>query len=388
MEETDIFIAGGGIAGLTAAAVLAADGWSVTVADPSPPATGGGDTRSTAFLAPARRLFETAGVWDALAPHATRLDVLRAVDTSGWPPVERARRDFAAADLGEETFGWNVPNAVTRPALAEALESMAVNLRSAAFRSALVRDREAVVALTDGSRLSARLVIGADGRTSAVREAAAIGVALTRYGQRALAFTATHPEPHRNVSTEIYNRGGAFTLVPMRDVEDAHASAVVWMEDGPRAAELAAMDPHALGAEATTRSGAVLGPLTVASPVGTWPVVTQVARALMAPRTALIAEAAHVLPPIGAQGLNASLADIAVLAAFLGREDPGAEAGLADYARARHGEIRARAAAIDLFNRVCRSGTPAIQALRRAGLATVHDLPSIRRSVMRAGLGQ
>jgi 2-octaprenyl-6-methoxyphenol hydroxylase len=94
------------------------------------------------------------------------------------------------------------------------------------------------------------------------------------------------------------------------------------------------------------------------------------------------------MPPIGAQGLNTSLADVAALARWIGRYDPGAPAGLAAYARSRHGDIRARAAAIDLFNRVCRSGAPAIQGLRRAGLVAVHDLSPVRRGVMRAGLGR
>jgi 2-octaprenyl-6-methoxyphenol hydroxylase len=389
VERTDILVAGGGIAGLTAAAALAAAGWSVTVADPAPPGAGPADTRTTAFLAPARALFETAGVWNALAPSATRLDVLRLIDTAGWPPTERTRRDFAAADLGEETFGWNLPNATTREALARALGSMpGVTLRlGVGFRAALVRDREVIVTLTDGARLAARLVVGADGRASAVRDAAGSGATVTRYGQRALAFVVTHPEPHGNVSTEIYNRGGAFTLVPMADREGRHASAVVWMEDGPRAVSLAALDPVAFGAEATSRSASVLGPLEVALPVGVWPVVTQVADRLTAQRTVLIAEAAHVLPPIGAQGLNVSLADIAALAGSLRGDDPGAEAGLDAYARARQADIRARAAAIDLFNRVCRSGAPPVQALRRAGLSGLHDLAPLRRSLMRAGLG-
>jgi 2-octaprenyl-6-methoxyphenol hydroxylase len=173
----------------------------------------------------------------------------------------------------------------------------------------------------------------------------------------------------------------------MADREGRHASAVVWMEDGPRAVSLAALDPVALEAEATTRSAGVLGPLEVVPPVGAWPVLTQVADRLTAPRTALVAEAAHVLPPIGAQGLNVSLADIAVLAGSLRGDDPGAEAGLAAYARARQADIRVRAAAIDLFNRVCRSGAPPVQALRRAGLSALHDLAPLRRGLMRAGLG-
>ena len=390
MDETDIFISGGGIAGLTAAASLSARGWRVILADPAPPDGAATDTRSTAFLSPARRLFEEAGVWGELAHHATRLDVLRVIDTSGWPPVERTRREFAAFDLGEETFGWNVPNAVSRPALAKLLAVRAgVELRlGTGFRGLLVRDREAIVALTDGSRISARLVVAADGHASPVREAAGIGVSITRYGQRALAFAVTHPEPHRNVSTEIYNSGGAFTLVPLPDRDGHHASAVVWMLDGPDAARLADQGAEAISDEATTRSGAILGPLTVASSVGSWPIVTQVADRLTAPRVALVAEAAHVMPPIGAQGLNTSLTDVAALAQALAGDDPGAEMGLAAYAQARQGDVRARATAIDVFNRVCRSGAPPIQALRSAGLSATHDFPSLRRAVMQAGLGR
>jgi 2-octaprenyl-6-methoxyphenol hydroxylase len=390
MERVDIFVSGGGIAGLTAAAVFAARGWSVALADPAPPESADVDTRSTAFLQPARRLFDAAGIWDALAPSSAPLDILRVIDTAGWPPVETARRDFAATDVGEVTFGWNLPNAVTRPALVAALRRQGgVRLHlGAGFRALVMRDREAVVTLSDGTRIGAALVVAADGRASPVRAAVGIDVALTRYGQRALAFAVTHPEPHGNVSTEIYNRGGAFTLVPMPDRDGVPASAVVWMEDAPRAERLAALPPEDLATEATTRSGAVLGSLSLAGPVRDWPVVTQTARRMTEPRVALVAEAAHVLPPIGAQGLNTSLADIAALAEAMSLgDDPGDAAVLATYERTRATDIRQRAAAIDLFNRVCRSGAPAIQAARSAGLRALHDLAPARRAVMRAGLG-
>lgn len=390
MEQADIFISGGGIAGLAAAAALGARGWRVVLADPAPAGSGPVDTRSTAFLSPSRDLFEAAGVWPELAPHITRLDVLRLIDTSGWPPVEQARRDFSPGDLGEETFGWNIPNAVTRPALIRALDRFpSVEMRfGTGFRGALVRDAEAIVTLTDGARISTRLIIGADGRQSAVREAAGIDVTLSRYGQRALAFSVTHTEPHNHISTEVYNSGGAFTLVPLPGDGDRHASAVVWMVDGPRAAELSALSPADLAGEATVRSCGVQGALTLNSPVASWPVVTQIAEHLTAPRTALIAEAAHVLPPIGAQGLNTSLADVAALVSALTGDDPGDAAALAAYGRARHRDIRARGAAIDLFNRVCRSGASPIQMLRRTGLAAIHDITPIRRGIMRAGLGR
>ncbi len=391
----DVFISGGGIAGLAAAAAFGKAGFSVVLADPAPPVAAAGedgsDLRSTAFLQPARDLFLRTGLWDALEPHATPLEILRAVDTTGWPPEIRAARDFRSDDLSDLPFGWNLPNWQTRLVLTEAVGAMAnVDLRmGVGFARLLARDREAIVTLTDGATLGARLVVGADGRASPVREAAGIGVSVTRYGQKAIAFTVTHPHPHENVSTELYNAGGAFVLVPLPDHEGSPASAVVWMNDGRRALDLMAMEPAAFAAEATLRSCEVLGPLTLASPRRLWPVVTQRAERLTAARTALVAEAAHVLPPIGAQGLNTSLHDVAALADLAAGlpADPGAASVLSAYEATRARDIHARARVIDLYNRLCRSGEVPLQALRLAGLKAVHDIAPLRRAVMRAGLG-
>lgn len=394
--RTDILISGGGIAGLTAAAAFARDGFSVILADPALPAadaqTDGSDLRSTAFLAPAIALFREAGLWDALALHAARLDTLRVVDTTGWPPEIRDERAFRAEDVTDGPFGGNLPNWLTRKVLAKTLSgSSNVDLRlGTGFASMLTRESGAIVRLTDGSRIEARLVVGADGRASPVREAAGISVDVTRYGQKALAFAVTHPHPHDNTSTELYNEGGAFVLVPLPDHKGGPASAVVWMERGPRAVELAAIDARTLARLATERSCGILGQLDLASPVRLWPVVTQVAERLIAERTALVAEAAHVLPPIGAQGLNTSLHDVATLVR-LAADAPqalGTPAMLAAYEKARATDIHVRAHVIDLFNRVCRSGGAPLQALRLGGLRVVHDVAPLRRAVMRAGLGR
>jgi 2-octaprenyl-6-methoxyphenol hydroxylase len=394
--RTDILISGGGIAGLTAAAAFAQQGFSVILADPAPPSADAGadgsDLRSTAFLAPAIALFRDAGLWDALAPHAARLDTLRVVDTTGWPPEIRDERAFRAADVTDGPFGWNLPNWLTRKVLVDRLaEFPNVDLRiGTGFSSMLTRESGAIVRLTDGSRIEARLVVGADGRASPVREAAGIGVDVTRYGQKALAFAVTHPHPHDSTSTELYNEGGAFVLVPLPDHKGGPASAVVWMERGPRAVELAAMDARSLARLATERSCGILGQLDLASPVRIWPVVTQVADRLTAERTALVAEAAHVLPPIGAQGLNTSLHDVAALVRLAGDapQSLGTPAMLAAYAKARATDIHVRARVIDLFNRVCRSGGAPLQALRLGGLRVVHDVAPLRRAVMQAGLGR
>ena len=393
-ETTDIFISGGGIAGLTAGIVLARAGFRVTLADPSPPPAEGdaaADLRSTAFLAPARTLLDEAGIWNQLAAQATPLEVLRVIDLAGTPPRIRAERAFRSADLGEPAFGWNLPNWLTRKVLAQAAnDTPGLTVKfGAGFDRLLTREAEALVTLSDGTRLSARLAIAADGRASPLRDAAGIDVKTTRYGQKALAFAVTHDEPHHNISTELYHAGGAFVLVPLPDHRGKPASAVVWMQEGAEALRLATLDDAAFGREATKRSAHVLGDLTAITPRRVWPVVTQRATRLTSERTALIAEAAHVLPPIGAQGLNTSLHDVRALVE-LAREAPetlGTRPFLDRFARAREADIRARAGVIDLYNRVCRSDAPPVQALRSAGLKLVHDLPPLRHGVMRAGMG-
>ncbi|MGR3757769.1 MAG: FAD-dependent monooxygenase [Tranquillimonas sp.] len=394
-NECDILVSGAGIAGMAAARGLAAQGFRVCLVDPSPPVQDAGhdraDLRSTAFLRPARTLFEDLDLWPALADHATPLDALRLVDTVGMPPRIRESRTFLAGDLGVDSFGWNLPNWLTRRELARALEGTErLEVRwGTGFAGMLVRDREVRVKLTDGTRIRTRLVLGLDGRRSAVAEAAGIDTRVTRYGQKALALAVTHDAPHGNVSTEIYNSGGAFVTVPLPDHDGHPASAVVWMEDGPRALDLSRLDETALAQALTARSCGLLGPMRPATAVRLWPVVTQRAARLTGRRTALAAEAAHVLPPIGAQGLNTSLADVAALLdALRDRPDPGAEAPLAAYARARARDLAARTAAIDMFNRICRSGSAPVQDLRLAGLRAVHGLAPLRRAVMRAGLGE
>jgi 2-octaprenyl-6-methoxyphenol hydroxylase len=395
MHQTDIFISGAGIAGLTAALALAQAGFRVTVADPTPPvadgADDGSDLRSTAYLQPSQALFARLGLWDRLAALATPLDVLRIVDTAGDPPVLRDTRDFRASDLGDQPFGWNVLNWVMRRELTAAAQAHpGVDLRlGVGFAGLVQRTTAALVTLTDGTRLSARLAVAADGRDSPLRDAAGIGARVTRYGQVSLAFVATHDVPHANVSTEVYHEGGPFTMVPLPDVDGRPASAIVWMNPGAKAAAFARLPTEELGAIMTARSAHVLGPLAVASPIRQWPIVIMRADRLTGERVAVIAEAAHVMPPIGAQGLNTSLADVAALADIVARApgDLGTPSMLHAYARARTGDIHARAAVIDLFNRVVGSGAAPMQAARLMGLRAVHGIAPVRQAVMRAGLG-
>ncbi|MCC7320252.1 MAG: UbiH/UbiF family hydroxylase [Rubellimicrobium sp.] len=395
MKHHDILISGGGVAGLAAAAAFGAAGFSVLIVDPAPPVTAatdaGADLRTTAFLQPARGLLERAGLWDRLSPHATDLVTMRIVDAGGADGGARVTRDFHAGEVGSGPFGWNLPNWLLRREMAARIAQMPqVDFRpGTGFAGMLAREDEALVRLSDGTSARARLVIGADGRNSAVRQALGIGARVLRYGQKAVVFAVTHDHPHGGMSTEVHRSGGPFTLVPLPDHGGRPCSSVVWMEDGPQCLRLMAMDDAGFAAAATERSAWVHGPLRLAAPRQVWPIISQVADALTGPRTALVAEAAHVVPPIGAQGLNMSLADIACLLdlAVTRPAEVGGRAMLDAYARRRHPEIALRVAGVDLLNRASIAGARPLRDLRATGIRALHALGPVRRGLMRLGLG-
>ncbi|GAA6189292.1 UbiH/UbiF family hydroxylase [Litorivita sp. NS0012-18] len=393
-SDVDILISGGGIAGLAATCVFGQAGFSVLCVDPAPPVTtrdgAGSDLRTTAFLQPAQALLDRAGVWTRLAPHAADLQIMRIVDAGGVDPEPRLTREFDASDLSDLPFGWNLPNwLLRREFLARIDELPNAEFRAGTSATALfTRTSEARVTLSDGEIVSAKLAIAADGRGSRLREAAGIDVKTTRYGQKALAFAVTHPIPHNNVSTEIHRSGGPFTLVPLPDHEGRPCSAVVWMEDGPEAMRLAALPEADFEADMNRRSCLLLGPLSLASRRTTWPIISQVAERMSAERLALIAEAAHVVPPIGAQGLNMSLGDLRVLLdlATAAPETLGSREMLDKFHKARHGEVRARVAGIDLLNRASQIHAQPLRDLRAAGLSAIYGMAPVRKMMMQMGL--
>jgi 2-octaprenyl-6-methoxyphenol hydroxylase len=396
--DTDILVAGGGVAGLAATAAFASAGFRCICVDPVPPVVSaeaeGSDLRSTAFLMPAVRLLEQAGLWQRLAPYAAALRLMRIVDAGGADGAIRETADFVADEIGAPVFGYNLPNWLLRREMVGRIAELddARLLAPAALQRITPRTDAALVALSTGAQVRAALVVAADGRDSPVREQLGIGARRWGYGQKALVFTVTHTLPHDGVSTEIHRSGGPFTLVPLPDRDGAHQSAIVWMETGPRAAALAAMPEPTFEAALNARACGVLGELRLAGARRAWPIISQIADRLDGPRTALVAEAAHVVPPIGAQGLNMSLRDICTLRdlcleARRGGGDIGAPALLARYHRLRHPDARLRVAGIDALNRAAMAGTPPLTDLRRAGLHLLHALRPLRRTAMRLGLG-
>lgn len=393
-HDFDIIVSGGGVAGLTAACLFGSSGFRVLCVDPAPPITTrdseGSDLRSTAMLQPSIPILERAGVWHKLADHAMPLNTMRIVDAGGDDAAVRTTRDFESTDLSEELpFGWNLPNWLIRRELVARLDELAnVDFRpGVASTRMLARSTGAKLWLSDGATASAALVMAADGRNSGLRAQAGISVKTTRYGQKALAFAVTHPVPHDNVSTEIHRTGGPFTLVPLPDYDGQPSSAIVWMETGPEAQRLMALDEAAFNQEMTERSCSLFGPLTLASRRTIWPIISQVADRFSAERLALVAEAAHVVPPIGAQGLNMSLADLATLLQLSEKHPLGSPEMLDRYDRARRLDVRARVAGINLLNRTSMSQAQWLRDLRNMGVGAIHDAKPIRTTLMKLGLG-
>lgn len=392
-EHFDIVVAGGGVAGLTAAALFGSNGQSVLCVDPAPPITerdvDGSDLRSTAFLQPSVAVLERAGVWTALAAEAQPLEVMRIVDADADTGEVRTSRDFEASDISELPFGWNLPNWLIRRELVRRLET----LDTVEFRPGVSVDRhlsrtsQARVWLSDGTVATTDLIVAADGRASPRRKDAGIAVRTTRYGQKALAFAVTHPVPHFNVSTEIHRSGGPFTLVPLPDQDGRPSSAIVWMEDAAEADRLMALETEAFEAEMSDRSSHLFGPLALATRRSSWPIISQTAERFSGRRLALVAEAAHVVPPIGAQGLNMSLADLDLLRELSAKHPLGSEDMLAIYDRRRRLDVGVRVAGIDLLNRTSQSGAPWMRDLRSHGIGLIHDAAPIRKGLMKLGLG-
>ena len=392
-EHFDIVVSGGGIAGLTAAAAFGSAGYSVLCVDPTPPVMAesdpASDLRTTAFLQPSVKVLEAAGLWERFAAHAMPLQVMRIVDAGGETPEPRVSHDFDASDISDQPFGWNLPNwLLRRECVARLSELDTVRFRPGIGTTTLLtRETEALVGLSDGTRVSARLLIAADGRNSPMRAALGIGVRTTRFGQKALAFAVTHPVPHDNVSTEIHRSGGPFTFVPLPDRDGQPCSAIVWMETGAEALRLAALPVDAFEVEMGRRSCGLFGPLKLASRRTVWPIISQIAERFNGERTALMAEAAHVVPPIGAQGLNMSLADLTALMDLATPDGLGNPVMLHAYHRKRYPDVALRVAGVGMLNRASMITARPLRDARATILNALYSTAPVRRALMQMGIG-
>ena len=384
-----IAVVGTGLAGLAAALALATLGVPVVLVGARfGAAEARRDRRSTALFGPSVDLLSRLSVVGMLDPAPVPLTGLRLLDATD--SVFRAPAIlFEAREVGVDAFGLNVENSALLLTLAEAAANApGIEWRETTAVSLATDESGARLELAGGEFIEAALVIGADGEGSLCRAAAGIEARRWGYPQVAIAGRFDHRLAHRNISTELHRRAGPLTTVPLA----GNASSLVWVERPEVAEALLALDDAGFAAALDKALGGVLGDVTAVGARVGFPLSGVTAGRLGARRVALVGEAAHRLPPIGAQGLNLGLRDVAWLAdlvtdAVMSGSDPGAPQLLRDYDRARRSDVASRTAIVDGLNRSLIADWLPADMARSAGLAALKTIGPLRRLFMREGMG-
>lgn len=377
-----------------AAAVLGTAGFRVLCCDPARVRANGNrhrDNRVTALLRPAKEVLQKAKVWDAVRDRTLPLTALRVIDSGTGVSGAGSAHDFLSSDIGQECFGWTVLNRTLHTVLDKRLDELpdTVVKHGTGVERMVSRKGEIACMLTGGKRVFGRLLVAADGRNSSIRSQLGIPVVAVPGVGRALSFNVRHSGNHGGVATEIYGSGESFTLVPLPEVGGGNESSVVWLMDGKSAIRLAESGDDEFDLRLRKNIPESLGDVVEVSERMSWPVAAQIALRFGADRAVLIGEAAHVMTPVGAQGFNSTLADIAALADSTAMDcrDPGSRNPVDGYSRARRTDAAARIAATTALGIAGTSGSALVQGVRRTCLAAIHGNDRIRKDIMIAGMG-
>lgn len=392
----DVVVIGGGPVGLTASCLIARIGANVALL-PGYRLTSdrksrfrAHDPRTTALMRPTLRLLEHLGLWPgALEAVCAPLWALRLVDDTKRA-ITALPITFDARELGNEPFGWNIPNEPLVACLTDSVLDMAdrIDVPSTTPIAGVYREPSGVIVNTgDGISCRAKLVVAADGRSSLMRRTVGIETTKRNYHQAALATTFDHEQPHGDTSIEHHRPHGPLTTVPL----PGRRSSLIWMETPRETERLMALSPQDFCAALERALGGELGRISQLGSRRSFPSVSMIARRFARNRVMLMGEAAHVCVPIGAQGLNMGLRDAAtaseLIDSALKRDlDPGSDALLADFDRRRRRDVLPRQLAIDLLNQMLLSDLLPAQLLRASGVFALSAMGALRRFVMREGL--
>ena len=391
--KTDVLVAGGGMAGLTMGLALARGGLSVTVIERQPASaqrTAQFDGRTTAIAYGSANIFEGVGVWDRFANEAEAIRDIRVADGSLFGGVSSLFLHYDHRELGDVPLGYIIENRAIRDGLLTAAEAHArVDLLAPAAVAGTERTADGGrVTLEDGRTVTARLVIGADGRNSPLRKAAGIRVTRFDYPQTAIVCTVAHARPHSGVAVELFLPSGPFAMLPMT----GQRSSVVWTERAGLARDMLTLDDETFLDELHRRFGDWLGEIRVDGPRFGYPLGLLHAERYTDRRLALIGDAAHVIHPIAGQGFNLGLRDVAALAeSVVDAHRLGLDIGdgpvLARYERWRRFDNVFMAAVTDGLNRLFSNDIGPVRLARDLGLAAVNRLPPLKRFFMRHAMG-
>jgi len=387
----DMVIGGAGFAGLALAIALRqalGDSFTVTVADPALASLQSKDPRASAIAAAARRLFEAIEVWPAVAHEAQPILDMVVTDSK----LEHAMRPTYLTFGGEveegEAFAHMIENRLLVDALVDKAKALGIDLRAGAVTGFDNMPNAIDVDLSGGETISARLLVGADGARSQIREQAGIATHGWNYDQSAIVCTVAHERDHDGRAEEHFLPAGPFAILPLT----GKRSSIVWTETAREAERIVALPDGEFHAELEKRFGLKLGDLQVVGARRAFPLGLFTARSFIGERLALIGDAAHIIHPIAGQGLNMGLRDVAALAeavadaARLGL-DIGAPDVLERYQRWRRFDTMTMGAATDGLNRLFSNNSDVLRLARDVGLGLVERMPALKRIFIREAAG-
>jgi 2-octaprenyl-6-methoxyphenol hydroxylase len=387
-EICEAAVVGAGPAGIAAALALAHVGADVALIGPPPPPCGtAAETRTTALLVSSVELLKALDAFDRLAAEAAPLRAIRIIDVSR-SLIRAPDIEFRASEIGLPAFAYNIANTALVETLYERAREVLRTIVPSSVERVSIEDQTVSLDCAGGSSLFARLVVAADGRRSLCRAAAGIETSEWRYEQGAIASSFRHSRPHDGVAIELHREGASFTTVPL---PDQRASALILVGSTADIASLMDGDEEEFVDTLADRLDGLLGQIEGVGPRSSFPVAGLTARSLAARRVALVGEAGHILPPIGAQGLNLGLRDAAALADCVAEArarswDPGDDDVLQSYVRARRLDVLSRTVGVDFLNRSLLTDFVPLQAARGIVLHGLAAFAPLRRMVMRVGL--
>lgn len=381
--DTEAAVVGAGPAGLIAGLALSEMGLDVTlIGPPADPRDG----RTAALFLASIALLKRLGAWPTISCSAEPVSGIRLIDATGG--LLRAPEVlFDAREIDEVAFGYNIPNVAITSALEGLCRGRLRRVVTAAVTDVAIGADHVSLTTADGESYRARLVAAADGRQSACRAAAGIKTRQWQYDQGAVVCTFSHTRPHHDVSTEFHRSAGPLTVVPAHGL----TSNLVWVDTMAECARIGALDDSAFGAELAHHLQGLLGTISLTTQRRVFPLSGQTAEPMGQNRVALIGEAGHVIPPIGAQGLNLSFRDAATLADVVSEaraqgDDIGSREVLERYSNARRFDVTSRVWTVDLLNRSLISGFAPVHLLRGLGLFAIGAIAPLRRQLMREGI--
>jgi len=390
-ERIEVVVGGAGFAGLALAIALRqglGDPFSVAVIDPGMAHAQSKDPRASAIAAAARRLFEAIGVWDAVAKYAQPILDMVVTDSKLDDAVRPTFLTFAGEVEDGEPFAHMIENRHVVDALVAKAKELGVELRAGAVTGFEADEASVKVSTSDGISISARLLVGADGANSLIREQAGIATHGWDYDQSAIVTTVAHEREHNGRAEEHFLPAGPFAILPLA----GKRCSIVWTEHAHEAKRIVSLPDAEFHAELEKRFGLQLGELKVIGPRRAFPLGLFTAREFIGERLALVGDAAHIIHPIAGQGLNMGLRDVAALAeavadaARLGL-DPGGPDVLERYQRWRRFDTMMMGVATDGLNRLFSNQSDALRLVRDIGLGLVERTPALKRMFIREAAG-